>query len=247
MPGTRLVAAQDGRLNMDYGRPELADRLASEYVLGTLRGPARRRFQALLSAHPALRSAVRRWEEQLAPLAGSVAPVAPPASAWTGIENRLFPTTAAAATAAPVRWWNALGLWRGFSALATTAAVALLVMSTQVPPPQAPIVVVLATNPGAAVATNASFVASLSADGRALVLKPLNAPTLTAAQALELWSVPAQGGPRSLGLVRGDQATTLLLQTSATRGTAAFAVSIEPAGGSPTGAPTGPIVSMGKI
>lgn len=235
---------------MDYGRPELADRLAAEYVLGTLRGPARRRFQALLPAHPALRVAVRRWEEQLAPLAGSVAPVAPPAQVWTGIEARLFASTAAtsaAAAAAPTGWWNALGLWRGFSALATTAAVALLVVATQVPPPQAPIVVVLATNPGAAIVTNASFVASLSADGRALVLKPLNAPTLTAAQVLELWSVPAQGGPRSLGLVRADQATTLLLQTSATRGTAAFAVSIEPAGGSPTGAPTGPIVSLGQI
>lgn len=230
---------------MDYGRPELADRLAAEYVLGTLRGPARRRFQALLGAHPALRSAARRWEEQLAPLAGSVAPVAPPERVWAGIEAKLFPA-AAAPSAAPARWWNALGLWRGFSALATTAAVALLVVATQVPPPQAPIVVVLATNPEAA-ATPASFVASLSADGRALVLKPLNAPTLTAAQALELWSVPAQGGPRSLGLVRADQATTLLMQTSATRGTAAFAVSIEPAGGSPTGAPTGPIVSVGHI
>lgn len=232
---------------MDYGRPELADRLAAEYVLGTLRGPARRRFQVLLGAHPALRNAARRWEEQLAPLAGSVAPVAAPETVWTGIEARLFPATATAASPAPASWWNALGLWRGFSALATTAAVALLVVATQVPPPQAPIVVVLATNPGAAVATNASFVASLSADGRALVLKPLNAPTLTAAQALELWSVPAQGGPRSLGLVRADQATTLLLQAGVKNATAAFAVSIEPAGGSPTGAPTGPIVSLGQI
>lgn len=229
---------------MDYARPELADRLAAEYVLGTLRGPARRRFQTLLEAHPALRDAVRRWEIQLAPLAGSVAPVAPPERVWTGVEARLFATVPATA---PQGWWNRLGLWRGLSALATAAAVALVFVVTQVPPPQAPIVVVLATNPDAAVATNASFVASLSADGRALVLKPLNAPTLTAAQALELWSVPAQGGPRSLGLVRADQATTLLLQAGVQRSTAAFAVSIEPAGGSPTGAPTGPIVSLGRI
>jgi len=153
---------------MDYGRPELADRLAAEYVLGTLRGPARRRFQALLGAHPALRSAVRRWEEQLTPLAGSVAPVAPPEQVWTGIETRLFPAAAVASAAAPPGWWNRLGLWRGFSALATTAAVALLMVATQVPAPQAPIVVVLATNPAAAQAVPASFVASLSADGRHL-------------------------------------------------------------------------------
>jgi anti-sigma-K factor RskA len=90
-------------------------------------------------------------------------------------------------------------------------------------------------------------VASLSPDGRALVLQPLQAPTLTAAQALELWSVPRQGGPRSLGVVRADRPTTLLLPASATQGTAAFAVSVEPTGGSPTGAPTGPVVSVGAV
>ena len=63
---------------MDYGRPQLADRLASEYVLGTLRGPARRRFEALLSAHPGLRDAVSLWQQRLAPLSTSVAEVAPP-------------------------------------------------------------------------------------------------------------------------------------------------------------------------
>lgn len=229
---------------MDYARPELADRLAAEYVLGTLRGPARRRFQALMGAHPALRSAVQRWEAHLAPLSESVVPVPPPAHVWQGVETRLFGTVPAAQ---PLPWWNALGLWRALSALATAAAVALVFVVPQATPPQPPVVVVLATNPEAAGFTNASFVASLSADGRALVLKPLNAPTLTSAQALELWSVPAQGGPRSLGLVRADQATTLLLQAGLQRGTAAFAVSIEPAGGSPTGAPTGPIVSLGRI
>ena len=42
---------------MDYSRPELADKLAAEYALGTLRGPARRRFENLLPAHPSLRRA----------------------------------------------------------------------------------------------------------------------------------------------------------------------------------------------
>ena len=37
---------------------DLPDRLAAEYVLGTLQGGARRRFDALLPAHPALRGAV---------------------------------------------------------------------------------------------------------------------------------------------------------------------------------------------
>lgn len=230
---------------MDYSRRERADRLAAEYVLGTLQGPARRRFEALLGAHPALRQAVARWQERLAPLSSSVTAVAPPAQVWQRIEAQLFVDRAATA-APPVRWWQRLALWQAASGLATAAAVAMVVVAAQVPPPQAPILVVLGAQPAVAQALNASFVASVSGDGRALVLRPLNAPTLSPQQALELWAVPAQGAPRSLGLVQAAGATTLL-RARLLSDTAAFAVSVEPAGGSTTGAPTGPIVSVGKL
>lgn len=228
---------------MDYARPDRADRLASEYVLGTLQGPARRRFEHLLTAHPALRDAVAQWQLRLAPLADSVAPVAPPARVWSGIEARLFPADAATA---PPRWWRRLGVWRALSGMATAAVVALVVIGQQPPAAAPPIVVLLAANPQVAQPLQSRFVASLSADGRALVLRPVDAPPLTAQQALELWAVPGSGAPRSLGLVRADGATTLL-RARLLSDTAAFAVSVEPAGGSPTGAPTGPIVSLGKL
>lgn len=225
---------------MDYGRRELADRLAAEYVLGTLRGPARRRFDALLLAHPVLRDAVAQWQARLEPLGESIAPVAPSAQVWSRVEARLFP----AETPAP--WWRRLGPWRALAGLATTAVIALGVLLQQPPPAAAPIVVVLAANPQVTTAVPARFVASVSPDGRALVLRPIDAPPLTAAQALELWAVPASGAPRSLGLVKPDGATTLL-RAQLLNDTAAFAVSVEPAGGSPTGAPTGPIVSLGAL
>ena len=57
---------------MDYSRPELADRLAAEYVLGTLRGPARRRFEALVPAHPALSRAMLDWQRRVDALSVSV-------------------------------------------------------------------------------------------------------------------------------------------------------------------------------
>jgi anti-sigma-K factor RskA len=232
---------------MDYSRPDRADRLAAEYVLGTLRGPARRRFEALLVAHPALREAVAAWRRRLEPLSTSVAEVTPPDAVWTRIESDLFPDSAAKASEpGTLPWLQRLAFWRGLSGLATAAVLALVVVGSQAPPPQAPIIVVLAANPEAAQAMNASFVASLTADGRALVLRPLNDLALTPGRALELWAVPPAGAPRSLGLVNASGATTLL-RSQLLRDTAAFAVSIEPAGGSTTGAPSGPIVSLGKL
>jgi len=228
---------------MDYSRFDLADRLAAEYVLGTLRGPARRRFDNLLPAHPALRDAVAQWQHRLSPLSVTVQEVTPSARVWHNIENRLFGERTALS---PPTLWQRLSLWRGLTGLATAATVAMFMVSSRVPAPQAPIVVVLGANPEAAPALNASFVASVTADGRALVLRPINDLAPTPGRALELWAVPAQGAPRSLGLVRESGATTVL-RTQLLQDTAAFAVSVEPAGGSTTGAPTGPIVSVGKL
>jgi len=231
---------------MDYGRRTLADRLAAEYVLGTLRGPARRRFETLLAAHPALRQAVADWQDRLAPLSASVAAVTPPGRVWGRIESRLFGAPVNGSPATPLPWWQRVVAWRALSGLATAAALAMFVLGSQVEPPLAPIVVVLAANPEAAQALKASFVASVSADGRALVLKPLGELALASGRTFELWAVPAQGAPRSLGLVQATGATTLV-RPQLLRDTAAFAVSVEPSGGSPTGAPTGPIVSVGKL
>jgi anti-sigma-K factor RskA len=247
---------------MDYSRPELANRLAADYALGTLRGPARRRMEALMKSHPALRQAVARWEDQLALMAPLAAAVEPSPQVWRNVRRRLFDGAGTAATAelkcaagsvglagagaSPTRWWQSLLLWRTWSGVATAGALALALLLKQTPPTQPPIIVVLQANPQQGVAFNASFVASLSGDGQSLVLKPLANVPMEAGRALELWAVPAQGAPRSLGLVKAD-ATSTVLRQQLLRDTAAFAVSVEPAGGSPTGAPTGPIVSLGKL
>lgn len=230
---------------MDYARPRLADRLASEYVLGTLRGPARRRFEALLPGHPGLQRAVARWQDALLPLATTITPVTPAPRVWAGIEARLF-----GAATAPLRWWQQLLPWRAATGVASLAAVVLTVLLNLPTPAQSPIVVVMspteAAAAGPALLSKARFVASVSADGRALVLKPLDALPVDAGRALELWAVPAQGAPRSLGVVAQDHATQVL-RTRLLQDTAAFAVTLEPAGGSPTGAPTGPVISVGKL
>jgi len=230
---------------MDYSRPELADRLAADYVTGTLRGPARRRFESLLTAHPSLRGAVGAWQARLIPLTISVEPEKPPAAVWKRIEARIggAPTTESTAG-----WWRALAFWRGLAAVASVAAISLSVLLASPGPAQAPIVVVLSST-GATADGNivpATFVASISGDGRAMVTKPLQNVSLSANRALELWAVPPQGAPRSLGLISA-QGTTIVKKGKVLDNTAALAVSLEPPGGSPTGAPTGPVLWVGKL
>ena len=73
---------------MNYDRPELLDRLAAEYVLGTLRGRARKRFDRLQRELPAARGAVAVWEAQLNRLSSVVPATAPPGRVWDAIVDR---------------------------------------------------------------------------------------------------------------------------------------------------------------
>ena len=239
---------------MDYARPTLADALSAQYVAGTLRGGARRRFDALLPSHPLLRAAVDDWRNRLMPLTAVLRPEAPPAGTWARIEQRLWPQVLAAAGSAQP-WWRGLAFWRGASGLASAAAVGLAVLLAN-PGPQAPPVVVVLQGTEAGGPSLGSIVASVSGDGLSLVAQPLQTVAMPAGRTLELWAVPPQGAPRSLGLISAQGATVIrrdkLLSLSKNalldqRNTAALAVSVEPAGGSPTGAPTGPVVFAGKL
>ena len=232
---------------MDYAHPQLADVLASGYVAGTLRGPARRRFEALLPSHPALQRAVQEWQGRLMPLTGALKPQAPSAAVWQSIEDKLWPAPAAEP------WWQKLYLWRGLSGAALAAVVGLAVLVATPPPAQAPVVVVLQSLPGQAGQPGlaGAVVASFSGDGRALVARPLMPVSLQSDRVLELWWAKAEGPPKSLGLMKAD-GTTVLSRGQLPGGLKGsgldhMAVSIEPPGGSPTGKPTGPVVYFGKV
>lgn len=233
---------------MDYSRPELVDRLAADYVTGTLRGPARRRFESLLPAHPILHGAVRDWQARLIPLTVSVVPEMPPAQVWQRIEARIGGAAVKPATPARAGWWGQIALWRALAGFASAVALSLAVLVTSPGPAQPPVVVVLSST-GATVDGSivpATFVASISGDGRAMVTKPLTNVSVQADRALELWAVPGKGAPRSLGLISAS-GTTIVKKGKVLEDTAALAVSLEPPGGSPTGAPTGPVLWAGKL
>lgn len=232
---------------MDYAQPERVDALAAAFVAGTLRGPARRRFESLLPSHPALQRAVQGWQGRLMPLTAALGPVAPSATVWQRIEERIWP--------APVvqPWWQKLSLWRSLSGAALAAVVGLAVLVATPPPAQAPVVVVLQSLPGQGGQPGLAggIVASFSGDGRALVARPLMPVSLQADRVLELWWAKAEGPPKSLGLMKADGSTVLsrgqLPGGLKGSGLDHMAVSIEPPGGSPTGQPTGPVVFYGKV
>src|SRR6187399_2554402 len=74
--------------DMKSANRELLDRLAAEYVLGTLRYRARRRFERWLLS-PQVGALVKAWEDRLAGLEPQLTPVIPPANVWHGIETKL--------------------------------------------------------------------------------------------------------------------------------------------------------------
>lgn len=233
---------------MRYDNPQLIQRLASEYVLGTLTGRARRRFEGWMRDSYHVRSAVWHWERQLSPLAQSTNSVQPRARVWEQVQARTGANAEREITRVP--WFERLGLWRGLSLVATAAALVLAVMLARTPTevPQAQQYVAVVNGPQA----QPLWVVSVDASQGRLAIKSINATAPAPANSYELWILPAGGAaPRSLGLLptgTGSVDTELPVELRPLLASAqGLAVSLEPAGGSPTGAPTGPVVYQAAI
>ncbi|KQQ87829.1 anti-sigma factor domain-containing protein [Massilia sp. Leaf139] len=229
-------------MNLKNNEP-LRERLAAEYVLGTLRGRARRRFERLMHGDAALRRTVRDWNERLGAMAELSPAVAPDRRVWRAIERQLGPRPAPA-----WQFWRkgTLTLWRGLG-LASSALAALLLVAVLGgrPEPDAARVSDIAS----LLDEQARPVLVVSADrerGLMRVQMVASVP-LTAQQALQLWAVPRAGKPRSLGVLGADRALSLPLPANAIGDDVALlAVSLEPKGGSPNpDGPSGPILYKG--
>ncbi len=225
---------------MKSGNHELVDRLAAEYVLGTLRGRARRRFERWLVS-PQVGSMVMAWEERLAGLEQPLQPVAPPAKVWNGIEAKL----ALRNRAHPVRW---IALAATFALVAIVAVFALRGPFGDVaPPPQ-----LAATQLGMLQADPQTIYwrVEVLGENQEISLHVQEVHELPPGKAHELWALRDDGTPVSLGLLprSGDQRRVLTAaQREALQRSKQIAVSLEPEGGSPTGAPTGPVLLVAPL
>lgn len=226
---------------MRYTDGRLLDALAREYVLGTLHGRARARFQRVLRESLDARRAVTDWEQRLAPLASSATPIAPPADAWAGIESTLGLATRSSA-ASPLHWWQA-----------TAAVLALISLAlgtlfiTRGPAIEQPGYVAIISDEEA----TALWLVQAYADAGELVVDAINDLPAPAGSSYELWTLPDDGSaPVSLGVISGIAETRAALNDDVLQAlgqSSVIAVSLEPAGGSPTGAPTGPVLYTANI
>ena len=212
-------------------------RLAADYVLGTLRGRARARFERHLRERPEARELVARWEAALTPLARRVPPLEPPARVWRGIEARLAPP----AVAASPGFWRSLALLSG--GVASVLVAAFLWLSSG--PRGEPLFVAVLTEANA----SPRMVLSMHQPDllRVRMVKPWAGMQK---QSLELWAMQGDGVPRSLGLVRNEMVDTMMRidpRDPRLVGAKAFAITMEPEGGSPTRQPTGSIVCSGPV
>lgn len=221
---------------MKYANPELRDKLAAEYALGTLRGAARAHFRRLMKYDPALRRTVTEWENRIYPMTEATAEVEPPARVWNAIQANLAGTE------------FSLGFWRTLGLFSSGLALALLLYQGLTQHPETLSYMALLNDQKS---QQPVLMVSAVRNSPKLKIKVLAPQTIAADKALELWALPAAQNepPKSLGLVAASGITTLQLPQAADQqlvGVPALAVSLEPKGGSPTGLPTGPVLYVGK-
>jgi anti-sigma-K factor RskA len=225
---------------MNYEQAVLLDRLAAEYVLGTLRGPARRRFERLCAQSAAARRALYRWEDDWSQLSRTLSPVQPAARVWTNVRTQLFGTPSAAARTGYRRGWR-LAVAAG---LVAVALIAGLIVRELAPPPLQTFAV-LGTD-----STHPLWRLERRAPLTALTIEVVGAVPSAAGKSYELWALPPGATPVSLGLLPGAGRAERKLsatQRAALLAAEKVAVSVEPLGGSPTGSPTGPIVIVTNV
>ena len=185
---------------MNYLLPERLERLAREYVLGTLTGRARRRFEQVLRQSPAANVAVDVWQERFSVLAAGVPPMQPREAVWQGLQRRLFaPAKAEVAKPGLLQWLGAL-----LSGKALAGALAGVLMCAVVLRMQPQLLGLEAQQE----ALPASYVgllldgsgkptvlASSKRHGKQMTIKVLQPVQVPAGQVARLWAFPKDAAP----------------------------------------------------
>jgi anti-sigma-K factor RskA len=186
---------------MNYLLPERLDRLAREYVLGTLTGRARRRFERVLAQTPVASLAVSAWQERFSVLAAGVPAMQPRETVWRGLEQRLFVAPAGTAPSRGGAWQWLGNLLSGRALAGALAGVLLCVVVLRMQPglaglepqsdtlPQSYVGLLLDTS------GKPTVLASSKRHGKQLTVKVLQPVVVPPGQVAQLWAFPANGAP----------------------------------------------------
>jgi len=245
---------------MNYLLPERLDLLAREYALGTLAGPARRRFERVLQQAPIAMQAVGRWQERFTVLANGVPAMQPRDHVWRHLERRLFvapPPTVRAPRGAPSgRFQWLANLLSGRALGGALAGVLLCVLVLRLLPgivglePQADTLPASYVGLLTDAAGKPTVLASSRRQGRVLTVKMLQPVAVPAGKVAQLWALPKDdGAPFPVGVVPGSGSAKLALADTSEKlffNVPRLAVSIEAAPAKPGDAPSSEFVLTGN-
>jgi len=223
--------------------PEL-EALAGELALGLLEGDERADAMRRCLSDRAFAAAVAQWRERFEPLHEAFEE-SPAIDLWPAIQRRLT---------APEdnRLRSALSRWRAGAVVSGLVAASLAAFIVLRPMP-APVRVVAPTEQGAIAQLGDEGAAALLAAqydpaGGVLRIRAVRMPA--SALAPELWIIPDDGVPRSLGLVAGGGVSEVVVAPETRkllRDGATLAVTLEPRDGAPHRAPSSAPIAAGKI
>ena len=221
---------------MNYQTPERRRALAADYAIGLMPPTARKRFEHLLQDDAPLRAELARWNTHLSQLTEPLLEQPVPDHVWQAIVARIEPQTLHVPAKRP--FWS----WVRLSALACSLLIALTVgLLYNRDSVQYKATLLSGTaQPGLSIEAHSDY----------LKVRPLELAAVDGGRSLELWAIPVEGKPVSLGLIPrdGDGRITLSqTQQQLIRIPVVLAVSLEPQGGSPTGQPTGPVLYQGPL
>ncbi len=231
--------------------PELADRVAAAYALGTLRGAARRRFETLARQNPALRAAALLWQERLSAMTELQTGEAPSPNVWKRIAIQLRQEADAQAQGARARPAARTGFWRAAALAGGLASVLAFVLAAYTgaqlsqlsATPEIRYVAMLEDDRSAP-----AMLVTFDARHGTLTLKRLGSFQEGQDRSLQLWALPAGAAPQSLGVVDRGTVVRLTAGEGQVRQVPALAISLEPKGGAPAGSgPTGPVLFKGAL
>jgi anti-sigma-K factor RskA len=220
---------------------ERLDALCGEYLLGSLRRAARKRFERALREEPRIVQRLEHWQGMFTPRYSKMIEAQPSGNVWKRLEREL------GLARYRMPWHRRAAFWRAWAVTATAALALAIGIQVLRPTPEVPPSLPIARLAGKT--DVAQVTALLSRDGRTLELRAARPLVAGPAQSYELWLLPPGGAPISLAVLGSLDARFALppLQVGRLTTGAKLAVSVEPAGGSQTGAPTGPVILVGDI